>query len=108
MFTSSLASEIGSITQNAPLKYAFDSISIPETQQTAYDLLAHGGKLAVVLEPSTKTTKEKDVFWIGGFLRSPPNIKLLEELYHDNLERLLKDGVIKVSRNPYMPFFCLD
>ena len=95
----SLVSEISSITQNVPIKYAFDSISLPETQQTAYDLLAHGGKLATVLVPAAKTTKEKDIFHVSGFLRTPPNIKLLETFYHDNLERFLKEGAIKVSRS---------
>ena len=90
-----------------PIKYAFDSISLPETQQTAYDLLAHGGKLAIVLAPAAKTTKEKDIVPVIGLLRGPPNIKLLETFYHDNFERLLKEGAIKVSRSCKCPKFSL-
>ena len=82
-----------------PIKYAFDSISLPKTQQIAYDLLAHGGKLAIVLAPAAKTTKEKDIVPVIGSLRSPSNVELLETFYHDNVERLLKEGAIKVNRS---------
>jgi NADPH:quinone reductase-like Zn-dependent oxidoreductase len=94
---SALASEISSITQNGPIKYIIDSISAPETQQTAYDLLAPGGQAAVFGPIAVNTTKEKDIFSIFGGIRHPNNIALLETFYHDNLERLLKEGAIKVS-----------
>ena len=81
-----------------PIKYALDSISLPETQQTVFNLLGKGGKLAVFLPPAVKNTEDKEVFYIFGVLRGPANIELLELLYHDNLERLLKEGAIKVSR----------
>ena len=80
-----------------PIKYAVDSISLPDTQQTAYDVLHQGGKLAIFLAPAVKTTKEKDVVSVMGLLRDPANIELLETFYHDNFERLLKEGAIKVS-----------
>ena len=85
------------MTQNVPIKYAVDSISLPNTQQAAYDLLSQGGKLVIFLPPAAKMTKEKEIVPVAGFLRSPPNIKLLETFYHDNFERLLKEGAIKVS-----------
>ena len=94
---SALASEINSITQNAPIKYIVDSISAPDTQQTAYDLLAPGGQVAVFDPIAVKTTKEKDILLIFGAIRHPNNIALLETFYHDNLERLLKEGAIKVG-----------
>jgi hypothetical protein len=101
--TSTLVSEISRITQDAPIKYAVDSISLPDTQQTAYDLLAHGGKLVIFLAPVAKTTEEKEVFPVSGILRDPSNIELLETFYHDNLERLLKEGAIKVRRSCKCP-----
>jgi D-arabinose 1-dehydrogenase-like Zn-dependent alcohol dehydrogenase len=94
---SALASEISNITQNAPIKYAVDSISLPDTQQAAYDLIAPGGQLVVFLPVTAKTTTEKDIFQVLGLIRHPANIELLETFYHDNLERLLKEGAIKVS-----------
>ena len=86
-----------------PLKYTVDSISLLDTQQTAYDLLAQGGKLAIFLPTAAKTTKDKEIFSIHGFLRETSNIELLETLLHDNLEQLLKEGTIKVSRNRKCP-----
>ena len=82
-----------------PIKYAVDSVSLPDTQQSACDLLAEGGKLITFLPPSAKTTKGKEIFHAMGFLRIPANLELLEIFYHDNLERLLKEGAIKVSRS---------
>ena len=95
---SNLVSEINGITQNVPIKYALDSISLPDTQQTVYDLLGKGGKLAIFRPPAAKTTEDKEILYIFGVLREPANIVLLESLLHDNLERLLKEGAIKVSR----------
>jgi NADPH:quinone reductase-like Zn-dependent oxidoreductase len=105
---STLASEINSITRQVPIKYAVDSISLPDTQQTAYDLLANGGKLAVFLPPVAKTTKEKQIVYVFGVLRSPPNIELLETVYHDNFERLLKEGAIRVSLSRKSFFVSFD
>ena len=96
---SDLASEISGITQNVPIKYAVDSISLPDTQQTAYDVLPQGGKLVIFIPSAVKTTKEKDVVHVFGVLRDPANIQLLEAFYHDNLERLLREGAIKVGRS---------
>ena len=103
---SALASEVNNITQNTPIKYAVDSISLPDTQQAGYELLAPGGQLAVFLPVALKTTKEKDIVRVLGLLREQPNIELLETLYHDNLEELLKGGVLKVSHSYKYPF-CL-
>ena len=95
---SSLASEVASITQNAPLKYAVDAISLADTQQAAYDLLAPGGQLAVVLPVAAKTTEEKHIHFVIGLINYPSNVELLNTLFHDNIERLLKEGIIKVSK----------
>ncbi|KAF8804121.1 GroES-like protein [Phlegmacium glaucopus] len=100
---SALASEVSSITQNAPVKYAVDSISLADTQQAAYDLLAPGGQLAIFLLVAVKTTKEKDIIAVSGGIRHPPNIELLETLYHDHLEQLLKEGAIKPNQVEVLP-----
>ena len=104
---STLASELSGITQNVPIKYVVDSISIPETQQTGYDILPQGGKLAIFIPPAVKTTEGKDIIYVFGVLRHPANIDLLETFYHDNLARLLKEGAIKVSRSPKCPIVYL-
>ena len=100
---SNLVSEISGITQNVPIKYAVDSISLPDTQRVAYDLLGQGGELVVFLPAEAKTTNEKEIFFVLGFLSDPSNVELLSTLLHDNLERLLKEGAIKVSRSRKCP-----
>ena len=86
-----------------PIKYAVDSISLPDTQRVAYDLLGQGGELVVFLPTEAKTTNEKEIFFVLGFLSDPSNVELLSTLLHDNLERLLKEGAIKVSRSRKCP-----
>ncbi|KAF8805430.1 GroES-like protein [Phlegmacium glaucopus] len=100
---SALASEVGRITQNAPIKYAVDSVSLADTQQAAYDLLAPGGQLAIFLGVAVKPVEGKRIFSVVGFARHPPNVELLETLYHDNLERLLEEGAIKPNRPEVLP-----
>lgn len=81
-----------------PLKYAADSISLADTQQVAYDLLAPGGVLATFLPVAINTTEEKRVISAIGVIKYPSNVKLLNALFHDNFERLLKEGLVKVSK----------
>ena len=106
---SALASEVANITQNAPLKYAADAISLADTQQAAYDLLAPGGQLATFLPVAVKTTEEKQIFSAIGLVKYPSNVELLNTLFHDNFERLLKDGDVKVSNGyKYFVLFSVD
>jgi Zinc-binding dehydrogenase len=104
--SSALASEVASITQNTPLKYAADAISLGDTQQAAYDLLAPGGQLATFLPVAVKTTQEKHIFSTIGLVKYPSNVELLNTLFHDNFERLLKEGDVKVG-NGYKYFVFL-
>ena len=99
-----LASEVNAITQNVPIKYVVDSISSADTQKSGYDLLVSGGKLVIFLAITVKKTDDKEVIHVLGTSAHPANAKLLEALYHDNLEQLLREGAIKVN---YMFFFSL-
>ena len=105
---SALASEVASISQNVPLKYAADSISLADTQQVGYDLLAPGGRLATFLPAAVKTTEEKHIFSAIGVISYPSNVGLLRTLFHDNFERLLKDGDIKVSNGRKYIYVSVD
>jgi len=98
-----LASEVNTITQNAPIKYVVDSISSADTQNSGYNLLASGGKLIVFLPIAVETTDDKDVINVVGIAAHPANGKLLETLYHDNLEGLLREGAIKPNRVEVLP-----
>ena len=96
---SALATEVASITKDVALKFAVDSISLPDTQQAAYDILAPGGRLATFLPAVVKTTGEKHIIRAIGVINYPSNVELLNTLFHDNFERLLTEGAIKVSNN---------
>ena len=106
---SALVSQINTVTQNAPIKYVVDSVSSVETQQTGHDLLAPGGKLVIFLEGLIKPTEGREIVRAFGLSRHPLNIKLLGTLHHDHLERLIKEGSIKVSHGSQMFFlFTVD
>ncbi|KAG5635716.1 hypothetical protein H0H81_010319 [Sphagnurus paluster] len=93
--TSALAGEIGKITA-APIAVVYDSVSLPGTQQTGYDLLAQGGVLALVLEraPEVKLVEGKDVISAFGFFNQPHSRDLGFKLYA-SLEQLLAQGTLK-------------
>ena len=103
-----LASEVNTITQAAPIKYVVDSISSADTQQSGYDLLASGGNLVIFMPLAIKATNDdKDIIHVLGLVAHPANAELLETLYHDNLEQLLKEGHIKVSHSRNVLLFML-
>ncbi|KAH0840160.1 chaperonin 10-like protein [Lanmaoa asiatica] len=59
-----------------PLTYIFDAISLKETQQAAYTLLAPGGTLVVVLVPEVGEDDDrsgKNVLLVLGSFHPPPN-----------------------------------
>ena len=89
-----------------PIKYVVDSVSSADTQQSGYNLLESGGTLAVFLPIVAQTTDDKGAIYVLGIAAFPANTKLLETLYHDNLEGLLKEGAIKVyKKNTYSSSF---
>ena len=94
-----LASEVNTITQNTPIKHVVDSVCSADTQQSGYDLLASGGKLVIFLAVAVKTTDDKQIIHAVGTAAYPANAELLRTLYHDNLERWLKEGAIKVNHS---------
>jgi NADPH:quinone reductase-like Zn-dependent oxidoreductase len=91
-----LSAEVTKLSKGQPLKYVYDAISAPETQQAGLGLLADGGQIAVLLAPAVASTASRTVVHVLGILREPPNISLLESLYHDHLHNLVKEGAIKV------------
>ena len=55
------------------------------------------GYLAVVLKPTVEDSEGKTVFWVGGVLRAPNNIEILEDLYQSKASALVAIGAIRVS-----------
>lgn len=91
-----LIKEVKKLT-NGELRYVYDAISSDETQKLGLDLLADGGKVAVVTPPVITSTDTKTVVHVFGSVRAPYNIALLEPLYHDHLFGLVEQGFVKVG-----------
>lgn len=93
---SELADTVKAITPK-PIKVAYDSISLPETQNAVYNLLGSGGKLVLVLnEAIDNKTDDKEVAQVMGNVHVPGQRKLGVSLY-SKLTELLAAGDIKVN-----------
>ncbi|PPQ66675.1 hypothetical protein CVT24_008828 [Panaeolus cyanescens] len=100
-------SQVSATLSGERLKFAFDAVGDPETQQSAFAALASGGRLGVVL-PSTIPTSEiessdKSVIFAVAALSMPYNIPLLEDLYGHHLEKWVAEGAIKPNRVEVIP-----
>ena len=74
--SNALKEQVAQIT-DTPITYIFDAVSLKETQQAAFSLLAPGGTLAVVTEPHVKGGEEnKQVFIVLGSFFVPQNREL--------------------------------
>jgi len=80
-----------------PILHVADAISLPTTQEMGLALLASGGHLAVVLNPTVEASDGKTVMWVSGVLRAPNNIEFLEDLYQNKASALVEKGAIRVS-----------
>ena len=78
-------------------------MSIPDTQQAGYDLLAPGGFMVLLLPHVLEPTKGRGFSLIWGVWTLPyTRIELCGKLF-----RLLKEGVLRVSHNaPYAGSSC--
>lgn len=94
---SQLAEAIKSITAT-PVKVAYDAISLFETQNAVYDVLAPGGQLVTVLSSAIAQEKlrtGRDVVHVIGNVHLPDQRELGKSLYA-KLTELLTAGDIKV------------
>ncbi|EKM58626.1 uncharacterized protein PHACADRAFT_207435 [Phanerochaete carnosa HHB-10118-sp] len=93
---STLPAVVKEITSN-PIKVAYDAISESETQNAAYDVLAPGGRLVIVLPGAVdkvKITPEKEISPVAGSPHAPGKHEIGRNLYA-NLTGLLESGAIK-------------
>lgn len=89
--------EVSKITP-LPIETIFDGASLPDTQDAAYDLLAPGGCLVLVLFEKideAKKTKDKRVEKAWGQVNAPENRAVGAGLYK-KLPALLEEGAIRV------------
>ncbi|GJE89859.1 zinc-binding alcohol dehydrogenase family protein [Phanerochaete sordida] len=99
-----LASTVQGITSK-PIKYAFDTVSLPDTQNAAYEVLAPGGTLVIDLPDavdSTRRTPDKEVGMIFGSPWLPAQREVGKALYA-NLTALLEAGEIKPNNFEVLP-----
>lgn len=91
--------EVSAIT-TAPIETIYDAVAIPETQNLAYDLLAPGGCLVLVLGDAIdkrKKRSDKRVVQVGGNTNAPDANRRLGRSLYSELTVLLEDGDIQVS-----------
>ncbi|KXN81280.1 hypothetical protein AN958_05328 [Leucoagaricus sp. SymC.cos] len=88
-----LRNEISNTT-SLPIKYIFDAVSAPQTQQMAHDILASGGYLQLVQAPQATFSPDKNVKATRGIRFFPENLEAFKTLY-SGLYELLANGHLK-------------
>ena len=81
-----------------PIKFVYDTVSLPATQNLGYGLLSSGGILVVFLSPKVdeeKKTPDKTIIGSHGTGYAAPNRSLCIDLYN-HLTELLESGDIQV------------
>ena len=101
---SELLAQISKLIGGAALEVVYDAVSLPDTQLLAYDALAPGGVLLLVLPdsiPAKKKAQEdgKKIVVVMGNFHRPENRTLGVELFK-RLEDWLAKGVLKVREQP--------
>ncbi|KIK44781.1 hypothetical protein CY34DRAFT_599256 [Suillus luteus UH-Slu-Lm8-n1] len=100
--TTSLKDAIANIT-STPIMLAFDAVSLPDTQQTAHDIVATGGMIITVTTPRVENKHEdKVVQQVFGFFHLPPN-RELGKSFMPVLTQWLADGIIKPNAVEVVP-----
>ncbi|KAI0078012.1 GroES-like protein [Panus rudis PR-1116 ss-1] len=101
-----IISEIGKIVPES-LQVIYDAVSVTETQNVGYELLAPGGTLILVLRPvldSEKAkTENKKVVFTYGWLHMPPCGQWGMDLLHEKIPEWLKNGDIKPNNVEVIP-----
>lgn len=97
-----LKDAIAKIT-SIPITLAFDAISLPDTQQTAHDIVTAGGTVITVRVPQVDNKHEdKAVQQVVGTFHIPPN-RELGKSFMPALTQWLADGTIKPNAIEVVP-----
>ncbi|CDO71821.1 hypothetical protein BN946_scf184939.g45 [Trametes cinnabarina] len=100
-----LREEVLKIT-GAPVELVFDAISLAETQNAGFDLLAPGGKLIIVLFPAVDEDKTKSgdrtIAGVSSFVNLPQNYAFAKTAFAE-LPGLVERGDIKPLRFEVLP-----
>ncbi|CAL1717200.1 unnamed protein product [Somion occarium] len=101
---SEIIAEVKKIT-SGPIQIVYDATSLESTQKTAYEIVAPGGTLILVLPsliPKEKTSPDKKIIFTYGTVHAPENRALGISLYQ-NITRLLASGDIKPDPVEVLP-----
>jgi len=99
--SSALAADVAKIT-SAPIEIFYDSVSLPETQETGYSLLANGGHLVIILPAVIKPMEGKEISSILGIWTIPYTRERGVQL-HSSLTELLDKGLIQPNKVEVVP-----
>ncbi|KAF8055560.1 chaperonin 10-like protein [Lyophyllum atratum] len=101
--SAALTAEVAKIT-SAPIEIVYDAVSLPDTQQIGYSLLAPGGHLTLVLQKNAQVTavEGKDITTVLGMWTLPHSRELGVQLY-SRLGELLEKGAVKPNRVEVLP-----
>ncbi|KAI0822569.1 GroES-like protein [Trametes gibbosa] len=102
-----ILAEISKIAGGKPVEYVYDAISLADTQQIAYDVLAPGGHLLIVLPLSIPAEKIKEgdnktIVNVFGNVHSPENRAVGVAVY-SRLTEFLANGTIVPNRVEVLP-----
>ncbi|RPD59715.1 GroES-like protein [Lentinus tigrinus ALCF2SS1-6] len=104
---SAIITEVQKLASNIPIEYVFDAISLPDTQSLAYDVLAPGGTLLIVLFEKIPAEKKKAgdnkriVHGLGSG-RVPENREVGVQLF-SRLTEWLETGIIVPNQVEVLP-----
>ncbi|KAF5341768.1 hypothetical protein D9611_001761 [Ephemerocybe angulata] len=97
---------IKSITE-IPINVVYDTVSVPDTQKVAFELVEAGGQIAITL-PADSTLEErapkenKSFASIMGSKLHPQNVELFREAW-PHVTALLEEGALKPNRFEILP-----
>ncbi|KAI0366167.1 GroES-like protein [Pilatotrama ljubarskyi] len=97
--------ELPKLTQGKPLEFVYDAVSLPDTQALAYDVLAPGGHLLLVLPeniPQKKEGDNKTVITVFGSVHTPENREVGVQLY-SRLTEWLEKRILVPNRVEILP-----
>lgn len=102
---SELAAHVKAITDK-PVKYGYDAVGSPETQNAIFDLLASGGQLLLVktsaLDEAKVATSDKYVGRVFADVQLPAQRETGRDLYA-HLTQMVEAGDIKPTRLDLLP-----
>ncbi|KAI0707035.1 GroES-like protein [Earliella scabrosa] len=104
-----ILAELPKLTGGKPLEFVYDAVSLEDTQAFAYQVVAPGGRLVIVLPDvipaelkKQEGSAEKKVVHVFGSVHYPFCRKAGEEMYK-RLTGWLADGVIKPNKVEILP-----